>query len=102
MSEVTIIPGPQEVHEITVTPQVEEASVVIQPLVEVSEIEVINQSSPSELVITPQVVMSEVVISTPTVVLGGMDELIYDPNGVKSDVFNAGNLYGNIDGGTFN
>lgn len=31
----------------------------------------------------------------------GMDELIYDPGGVRLNCFDLGNLHGNIDGGTF-
>jgi hypothetical protein len=33
---------------------------------------------------------------------GDMRKLIYDPTGINADTFNAGNLYGNLDGGTFN
>ena len=33
---------------------------------------------------------------------GDMESLIYDPAGRKANVYDAGNLTGNIDGGTFN
>jgi hypothetical protein len=33
---------------------------------------------------------------------GDMKKLIYDPGGREADTFDAGNLYGNLDGGTFN
>jgi len=32
---------------------------------------------------------------------GDMHSLIYDPQGVASNVFDAGNLFGNLDGGVF-
>lgn len=34
--------------------------------------------------------------------IGDMESLIYDPAGKKTNVFDAGNLIGNLDGGTFN
>jgi len=30
-----------------------------------------------------------------------MAKLIYDPTGISANVFDAGNLFGNLDGGTF-
>lgn len=32
----------------------------------------------------------------------GMSELIYDPDGFQTNIFNIANLQGNLDGGTFN
>lgn len=39
---------------------------------------------------------------TPGSVVGGMADLVYDPTGVRGDVFDAANLRGVIDAGTFN
>lgn len=51
-------------------------------------------------------VMAGAILDAPGVppyeVPGDMQQLIYDPHGKYTDCFDAGNLSGNFDGGTFN
>lgn len=71
---------------------------------------VIHDSFISTVVTTTNETISTVLETTPSIkstiigygVSGGMSELIYDPDGYRTNIFNLANIPGNLDGGTFN
>lgn len=76
--------------------------VFIESTVSISESSVIVQSNITENPVAINTTFQEGVKGNKgDLGPSGMSDLIYDPNGVRDNVFNAANLAGNIDGGTF-